>query len=726
MTNAAKKGLLTAITFVVCAISMEAFLFIQFGWGVFPTYFLLDGAIILFFAIVICIAPWQWLRVTISSVMLSIQLALTFANISIMHNISSVFSFDMFTILNETVQVADTSLIVWWPLAFLLPLIAAYVVSVVFIGKLKSDKIEIKKFSLKAQAMCLAVAMLASFSLYSFEFGSIKRSSSVSAQSISDESLFSNFYVSTSSLKKFGTYGYYLEELFRYMFGMRDDAGPGEEAVLEQLRSREYDPAKQILHGVCEGDNMIVIMAESFEWYAITPELTPVLFSLANGVDLTKLNAKAGEFFYDFTPKGDGTYSWKRTGLMYQEENAAEVGLSLVNYHSKAKTDYSEHSMMLGSYILKKTQRTTDAYSKERDYSFTLPSMLSSQGYDTAYFHTWLHNFYDRDVLNKRFGFDELYFADQMEEFAPYHGSILANAANDSAFVEMFYDKFTHKETQSPYLTFFTTVSTHGPYDGKSLLSENYAAVREHDFLKMPASPKVNANLWNSYIETYLAAALDTEIALSYLVYNLLLEDKLNETLIVFYADHNNYYYEGDLLYKQHYYNGYYEEYFGKPYYWAGKSGNKSSYSPADPNRYAVPAFVYSPKITDEVLEGRSHYVTDFAQAYDLTTTIFTLLGIDYLPGAYLGYPVYCVAEGGGELNNNIIISATSGIFSEKIYSEDGTEIISAHEGVTRKDIDEFIASASKFYNKWRAISAMHKYDLYKKAGWPAFIFSVF
>ena len=138
------------------------------------------------------------------------------------------------------------------------------------------------------------------------------------------------------------------------------------------IDERQYDPKQDSLFGTCKDDNLIVIMAESFEWYAIDKNLTPMLYALANGYDFSEIKQNLlntnimfedeesiddnNAFFYNFVDRGDGTYkSIRNKSYDYNEELEENYGLSLVNYYSKAKTDYSETSVVLGNYPFNKS-----------------------------------------------------------------------------------------------------------------------------------------------------------------------------------------------------------------------------------------------------------------------------------------------------------------------------------------------------------------------------------
>ena len=67
-----------------------------------------------------------------------------------------------------------------------------------------------------------------------------------------------------------------------------------------------------------------------------------------------------------------------------------------------------------------------------------------------------------------------------------------------------------------------------------------------------------------------------------------------------------------------------------------------------------MPAFIYSTKLNDAVVGNgeNAHAITKFTTMYDFTVTMLTLLGVNYYPSQYLGYPAICKVI---DENGNII-----------------------------------------------------------------------
>ena len=114
------------------------------------------------------------------------------------------------------------------------------------------------------------------------------------------------------ALKKFGTFGFYFQDLNTTFFSLNKNREERIQTAKDYLNSGEISSIGDYT-GISAGNNVIVIMAESFEWYGVSEELTPTLYSL-------------------------------------KTENVA-----MTNYYSKSNTNISESFGFLGSFPLTKT-----------------------------------------------------------------------------------------------------------------------------------------------------------------------------------------------------------------------------------------------------------------------------------------------------------------------------------------------------------------------------------
>lgn len=728
--NEMKKAIYTSLLYVFIAISIELFQFAYFGWGLFPSYFFYNFSFLFLFAFIILATKRQKIRNIIVSILFALQVIVTYTNICVMKTLNTVFTFSMLGLAGETVAVLEFNLFPWWPFLFLVLETVYFIIMLRMISRMKLEKYKkedtsIKQFRIRSLVVGLSLALC----FYSVDNIRLNKSSEIASavteeefsELFTDHYLHNTLYSATEAIKKFGTFQFYFIQLVDMIFNI-EYTYADEKDVIDFMSTEEYDPTADKLFGICKDENLITIMAESFEWYAIDERITPVLFALANGYDFTEIKNNLSTtnivfnseeeidnnnaYFYNFVSRGDGTYKTIRnTNFQYNETLENNYGLSLVNYYSKAKTDYSEASVVLGNYPFGKsfTNRvsftSTGSYS-DIDYSFTLPNKLKSVGYDANYFHSWKSTFYGRDTLLPMYGFDTTTFVDTTEGIENYKGNYLRYGSRDSAFVQLNRDKILNSESDNKFFSFFTTVTTHGSYaDENHLIPENYEFVDGIDYLK------TDIKSVDSCVRTYLASAIELDYAMAYLVYSLIQEGTFDNTTILIFSDHNGYYNSLDSLYKSLFYS---DENIAD-YHWAKvASKDELNYEKYTSEKYCVPAFIYSTKLTDEVC-GDNHYVTKFTQAFDLTVTLMTLLGVDYDTYCYLGYPVF-----NNELGNEVIISMTDGVFSREIFTFDANDVLwSLNDGLTKSKFSYFRNKAVRFLDKWLKVTAIYDYNMF-------------
>lgn len=748
-----KNKTLTILLFIASALAMEAFLFIYLGFGFLPRYVFLDLALILFVSFIILFMPCGKGANVLAGVFLFLQLVLSYMNICIYESLGDVFTFDMLSLVDETARVVTLNMLPIWPLVFYISLFAMDIVFLVLIR----TKIHNAKMSYRSVTKFLAknIAILGlslSFCLYTVAGVKILGSKDGDLYLFSDKVLYSSFSSGKQSLIKFGTWGYYVEEFFRRFYQIDNVVSYTKKELLAYSNSKEYEPSSQKLYGVAEGDNVLVIMLESFEWYAITPELTPTLYALANGYNFGTRVAESGLYsnfdYYDFMTGEDGKTLLERTDYTYNdgvyekiEEKEAlnpdyfgDYGITLTNYYSKSKTDYSEASVILGNYPYNKSFTTHGGilgYSSKNlysnvDYSFSLPGLLKKLGAveTTNYMHSYMSTFYGRDTLIPQFGFDNLMFLDQMSKDIN-RGDSLAHIAKDSEIIDYYLNnpnEYDFLPKDKSFLSFYTTVTTHGQYDENPLLTKNYEFVDSLDYLGKDIGGLSDIGLdeyTSGMVRTYLASCLDTEHMVTLIIKYLMENDMFENTSIVLFSDHQCYYDGMDKNYKKFYFtdddNG-----FTSPKVWERSNEYAEEYGVNSQDRYLVPAIIYSTKITDSVVgnETGAHFIDKFTCAFDLTVTLFNMLGVDYNPSFYLGYPVLCKTynkekDGFVELGVPAYVSCTGGIFNEYINTEDGKNVTYFKTNVTPKDLNRFTYDVSTYIERWYKITALYDYDMF-------------
>lgn len=233
-----------------------------------------------------------------------------------------------------------------------------------------------------------------------------------------------------------------------------------------------------------ENNNIIMIMTETVEEYAIDKILTPTLY----------------ELYY-------GKYSFL---------NTYGVGKSNYTYDAEFK---SLTSMMY--YNSDNLMHTYD----ENQYTNALPHVLRNLGYKTSYFHSFNGDFFNRNKLHPALGFEELYFEEDMT-----FSDVDMWSLDSELFIQM-KDKIVPTQEQ-PFFSFITTLTSHGTHDEyRNELKEYYKKIEEDG----------RFNDYEIAFQTLLAAHMDLDKGLKVILDDV--EDKglEDETLFVIFSDHKNY-----------------------------------------------------------------------------------------------------------------------------------------------------------------------------------------
>lgn len=248
-------------------------------------------------------------------------------------------------------------------------------------------------------------------------------------------------------------------------------------AINEYVRS--LTPSRKNEYtGLFKGKNLIMITAEAFSAEVIKPELTPTLYRLA---------AKGINFTDYYQPSSAGT-----TGGEYQ------------NIFGMLPTD--------GGMSLKNTAGHLNYY--------TMGSQLNRLGYYGKAFHNNNYTYYDRDITHNNLGYSDGFmgYGNGMEQY-------VENRWPQSDY-EMISGTLPTYIDRQPFNVYYMTVSGHSSYTrtGNSMTSRHWDRVKD-----LPYSDTVKG---------YLAANLDFEDALAYLVKELEAKGIADDTVICISSDH--------------------------------------------------------------------------------------------------------------------------------------------------------------------------------------------
>ena len=242
--------------------------------------------------------------------------------------------------------------------------------------------------------------------------------------------------------------------------------------------------------GMFQGKNLILLTAEAFSPWFISEELTPTLYRLTH------------------------------------------EGFVCTNYYQPGwgqSTTGGEFAVLTG-LLPTWIDNNVSFWASRNDYMpLALGNQFRALGYQTPAWHDNTYNYYNRDATHPNLGYDYqgigngLTLPSSSGSGWPYSDLEMLEATLDS-YVD------TYLATGQPFHAYYMTVSGHGSYNwGQSMAAKNRAAAQA-------AYPDASAP-----VQAYVAANLELEAALTYLVEQLEAKGIADDTVICLSADHYPY-----------------------------------------------------------------------------------------------------------------------------------------------------------------------------------------
>ena len=724
-----KKGLF-ALIYIVLALVTEVISFAVMDIGFFPDYWGIDVAFILGLAVIIFIIPSPVASICVASVILLLQIVLACVNEALMTMSGMVFSLTMLNLAKEVGGVFSGDFVNWWLLVGLALLFAAGLTGMIVLQKkFPTPKTRFSKQAIIALLLCCLLGENAAMICYQFTLNSFNKVVVSDELSLYDDDdyLYNSQFIPAKALRKFGAYGFYfmnVSNTIDSLLGAFDDgASMPQKQGLSMLD--EYFKTGQMSEeaygenpytGALSGKNIVLIVIESGEWYAINREYTPTLYSMA------------------------------------------KEGISFTEYYARDKTNHSEALSILGSYPVLSAPATD---LKRSTLSFTLPNMLRSAGYTTNYFHANKGEFYERNVThgaNGNYGFDTAHFPENMPEMKGYKNpdKKFSDYDKDLTIAKYYADEYTYqKEEDRAFFTMHMTLSSHGDYNDlldhgdytKSLSeSEKKARSKEYDvkdfekyYEVIDGYPKTYISADKGVPEDYLsqfskdkqqtlylrykrfqAGMMDLDETIATLVEHLKQTGELDDTAFMFYADHTAYYNSQNYFMKgvstdQPLTSSLYNI---PCFIWYGGSMDLNSTPAGDFYSGYKPTTFTATKDSESALQtGR---IDKFCNTFDIVPTLLQLVGYDYNLNLYHGVSMFSDLE-------SAFVSRESGIFRNDIYFDGTTVSVKTFSGewvqydyeTTRaengfpQEVKEFLEASARYYDKQEKIEAMYELDYF-------------
>lgn len=232
--------------------------------------------------------------------------------------------------------------------------------------------------------------------------------------------------------------------------------------------------------GMFEGQNLILITAESFSSYCIDEELTPTLY---------KLYSEGFQFTNFYTP------GW-----------------------SVSTTD-GEYVALTG--LIPKSGVRSFTVSADNYLPFTMGMQTTSYGYSPIVaYHNHTYDYYSRDLSHPNMGYDYKALGLGLEVTATWPES-------DLEMMELSVADYI--DSDEPFHAYYMTVSGHQLYT----FTGNYIAYQNKSY--------TDDLDYSEAVRAYLSANIELDLALEYLLEELEAAGKLENTVIAISADHYPY-----------------------------------------------------------------------------------------------------------------------------------------------------------------------------------------
>ena len=733
---------LMLLYFVIGTLILEVLTFLILDFGLLPQYFWYNFFLILLVGVTIFIIPNYIAQYVLYTILLVMQGFLIYVNYSLTCVYGDLLSFEMVRLIREAAMAMSSSFVYF---AVILEISLA-VLFLALMGGLLLKYCLKDKNTVKHHFSIFILIAFVSAQLLTVGFSVQTRMRVASQISLKNEAYVTSdlFLMNTSFLKSrnyamFGTYGYYANMLIK---SLDKQSQYIKNATMDYFNSGTIygeDGNSSSVFGIDEGNNVIVIMMESVEW-----------FGFGDGTyDSTLNNLK----YVDDTLKNK-TLTPNITKLIYGDDyltdmanaNTDNDALVATNFFAKSKTNMSEGQGIIGNYPTGKPLTSIVGSDKDnnRTLGYSMPNILRDRGYNTTYVHSHDISFYSRGKTHYNLGFDNVIGKDSvLDDYGEpiYTGNNLDfdNWDAEGNFAKNALKYIVPEDLSKPFYTFYLNVSSHGAYtprdnkhDGDAIKYYNYVKYGDDDCYQdsngnwqIRTGASLTPTLWyqnvlNNYADIIVNDVDKVPLTEEMVYYQCgivglddaigVILDKLNNTT---YNDGTKLIDKTTLLlYSDHY------AYFDK------LSHNVKDIDEDDNNNQelnTIPMILSSPGIKNYIATTEQKNITNintrFTSAFDVVPTLFDLLGVKFNENLYLGHslfrPADYIYEDGGQTKDMVVYySNTGGIFGDGIYTFNMINFTKKQD-YTNATLELFKAEASKHLLKLNYLMCLNEYRLY-------------
>ena len=289
---------------------------------------------------------------------------------------------------------------------------------------------------------------------------------------------------STNALMVSGLYQYTVRDLWICLAPAGSLSQEEEQAISDYVAEYEAARADNEYTGLLAGKNLILVQLEAIDTWMLSKDYMP---------NLWKVKQESLSFANHYTPAyiTAGTFNTEfiaNTGLL-----PATGGIP------------------------------TSVYTRD-SYPYALASLFAGEGYTCRSFHGSEGTVYDRGTIHPNLGY---------ESYNGGQAMAMENYQMDRYLINGF-DAMTEGD---PFFSFVITYSGHGPYSEESTIYQDNAQ----------AAQRVAGDTQGNYLYA-VAGAMETDRFIGDLMTRLEETGLAEDTVVVFYADHYNYYMMDDAL----------------------------------------------------------------------------------------------------------------------------------------------------------------------------------
>jgi phosphoglycerol transferase MdoB-like AlkP superfamily enzyme len=296
--------------------------------------------------------------------------------------------------------------------------------------------------------------------------------------------VYDSFTDSTSALLMLGLYQYTFRDV-SLSLGNQAEMGEEEAQKLEEFcETRRASKTNNEMTGVFEGKNLIMIQLEAIDTWMLSSEYMP---------NLWKIKQESMVFANHYTP--------------------AYITAGTLNTEIMANTG-----------LIPATGNVSTKVYMRNQYPYSIANQMRKAGYTAESFHGSEGNVYNRGIIHPALGYEQYHSGSdmKMENYTMDHDMM-------SAYSDIIRD--------APFYSFIITYSGHGPYSAQNPIylahAEEARAVAKRD----------EGNYVNA-----VAHAMETDAFIKAFIARMEEDGSLDDTALVFYADHYNYYMMNDQL----------------------------------------------------------------------------------------------------------------------------------------------------------------------------------